>query len=92
MKNGQVLPVIVGGYECIGSPVLIVDPQTAAILDANESASIFYGYSHTDFIQNKILDLAAIPVEEAWQRIQKISSGEITHIELAASSEQRRDT
>lgn len=80
MKNGQVLPVIVGGYECIGSPVLIVDPQTAAILDANESACIFYGYSHTDFIQNKILDLAAIPVEEAWQRIQKISSGEITHM------------
>lgn len=80
MKNGQVLPIIVGGYECIGSPVLIVDPQTAAILDANESACIFYGYSHTDFIQNKILDLAAIPVEEAWQRIQKISSGEITHM------------
>lgn len=82
MKNGQILPVKLGGYECIGSPVLIVDPQTAAILDANESACIFYGYSHTDFIQKKILDLAAISVEEAWQRIQKISSGEITHMSL----------
>lgn len=82
MENGQALPVKLGGYECIGSPVLIVDPQTAAILDANESACKFYGYSHTDFIQKKILDLAVIPADEAWQRIRKIAAGEITHMTL----------
>jgi len=69
-------------FDSIGSPVLIIDSQTAAILDANEAACTFYGYPHADFIQKKILDLAAIPSEEAWQRIQKIAAGEITHMTL----------
>lgn len=67
-------------FDSIGSPILIIDSQTTAILDANEAACKFYGYPHTDFIQKKILDLAAIPSEEAWQRIQKIAAGEITRM------------
>lgn len=69
-------------FDSIGSPILIIDPQTAAILDANEAACKFYGYPHSDFIQKKILELAAIPTEEAWQRIRKIAAGEITHMTL----------
>lgn len=69
-------------FNSIGSPILIIDSQTAAILDANEAACKFYGYSHADFIQKKILDLAAIPVEEASQFIQKIAAGEIAHLTL----------
>ena len=69
-------------FDSIGSPILIIDPQTAAILDANKAACKFYGYPHSDFIQKKILDLAAIPAKEAWQRIRKIAAGEITHMTL----------
>ncbi len=64
-------------FDCIGSPILIIDPQTAAILEANAAACSFYGYSHADFTKKKILDLAAIPEEEARKRMQKISKGEI---------------
>ncbi len=71
-----------GLFDCIGSPILIIDPQTAAILDANTAACTFYGYSHSEFIQKKILDLAVLPVEEAWRRIQKIAASEITHMTL----------
>lgn len=86
LSTKNVLPNSEGFYaakfDSIGSPVLVIDPQTAAILDANKAACKFYGYSHTDFIQKKILDLAVIPAEEAWQRIQKIAAGEITHMDL----------
>lgn len=69
-------------FDSIESPILIINPKTAAILDVNEAACRFYGYSHTDFIQKKILDLAVIPADEAWQRIRKIAEGEITHMTL----------
>lgn len=67
-------------FDKIGSPLLIIDSQTAMILDVNEAACKFYGYPHEDFTQKKIFDLAVIPVEEAWQRIKNIAAGEITRM------------
>jgi len=80
MKNGQILPVKLGGYECIGSPVLIVDPQTTAILDANESACKFYGHTHAEFVQMKIMDISMISLEESWQRIRRDSAGDVNRL------------
>lgn len=70
-------------FDCIASPILCIDPKTANIVDVNTAACKFYGYAREDFIQKKIMDLAAIPVGEVWDRIHKINAGEITHMTLA---------
>ncbi|TGL67493.1 histidine kinase dimerization/phosphoacceptor domain -containing protein [Leptospira jelokensis] len=41
-------------FEKNSSMILILDPETGEILDANESAVLFYGYSHTELTQMKI--------------------------------------
>ncbi|HNB54333.1 MAG TPA: PAS domain S-box protein [Anaerolineales bacterium] len=69
-------------FEGIGAAVLVVDPGTGAILDANPVACSFYGYSHAELTQLKILDLAAIPPDEVYERVRKIAAGEITYMTL----------
>ncbi len=83
-KNGPPTSEDIYGdmFDNIGSPILIVNPETAAILGANKAACNFYGYPHSDLTQKRILDLAALPAAEVWQRISKIAAGEITHMSL----------
>lgn len=78
MKNQKVQYVSGGVFQSISSPVLLIDPQTAEILDANEAACNFYGYPPKVLLQKKIVDLDAVPADEAWERIHTIGSNEIT--------------
>lgn len=35
-------------FETLQAPILFIDGQTGAILDANPAACVFYGYSHAE--------------------------------------------
>jgi PAS domain S-box-containing protein len=67
-------------FENMGSIVLIIEPVTGDILDANRAACSFYGYSHAALTQLKIADLNVLPPEEVWTLVRKIAAGEITHM------------
>lgn len=82
MENLKIRPVSCEVFQSIGSPILVIDPQTAEILDVNEAACKFYGYPPDVFLQKKIVDLAAIPAGEAWERFHTTESSEITNISV----------
>ncbi|MEI8083096.1 MAG: PAS domain S-box protein, partial [Actinomycetes bacterium] len=44
--------------------MLLVDPQTGAIVDANRAAERFYGYSHDQLTQMVISDINVLPPSE----------------------------
>jgi PAS domain S-box-containing protein len=44
--------------------MLLIEPQTGAILDANPSAIAFYGYSKDELLSMHIQDINMLPAEE----------------------------
>ena len=47
--------------------MLLVDPETGDIVDANPAACAFYGYSHDDLSNRKITDLNTLSSEQIFQ-------------------------
>lgn len=70
-------------FENLSSAAFVIDPQNAKILNVNQSACTFYGYSHTEFLKLGIHDLALLPKEEIWRLIQKISRSEIQELRMS---------
>ncbi len=58
---------------------LLIDPETAAIVDANEAACCFYGYSLGQIKAKKISDINILPESEIRAIIAWIKSEERTH-------------
>jgi PAS domain S-box-containing protein len=52
--------------------MLVYDPETFCIIDANPAASRFYGYSREQLIALKITDLNGMTVEEAAREYQRV--------------------
>lgn len=81
------------------SVMLLVDPISGAIIDANESAYRFYGYSHDEFISLSIDDINLLPRDEIALHRQeslereknlfvfhhKLKNGDIRTVEVFAS-------
>ena len=42
-------------------PMLLIDPETTAIVDANSAACAFYGYSRAEFVRLKKTDINVVP-------------------------------
>jgi PAS domain S-box-containing protein len=75
---------------------LLVDPDTAAIVDANAAAAAFYGYAAERLRGMRVTELNALPedeVREAMERAlqggqgtlvfpHRLASGEIRHVEV----------
>lgn len=51
-------------FEDINTPMLIIDPETAEILDANPRACYFYQYSYEEITKLKITDINILSVEQ----------------------------
>jgi PAS domain S-box-containing protein len=49
----------------------LVDTETLAIFDANESAQKFYGYSRDEFATKTLADLSTLPASEVKQILEK---------------------
>ncbi len=75
---------------------LMIDPESGAILEANEAACNYYGYSRREMETLKISDINALPPEEIHSEMQKakreerlyftfphrLASGEIRNVEV----------
>ena len=54
--------------------MLVIDPATGAIVNANEAACTFYGFPHEVITQLKITDLNCLPAEEVHALMQTAQS------------------
>ncbi|MFN8383385.1 MAG: PAS domain S-box protein [Anaerolineales bacterium] len=70
-------------FEKISSIILVVDPITGSILEANQAACNFYGYIHTQFLLLNISDLSVLPPDGTFERLRKVAIGEISHMQHA---------
>lgn len=76
--------------------MLLIDPETGAIIDANAAACHFYGYSHTELLNMNINQINTLTPEEVSQEMHRanceerrrfffehrLSSGEIRNVEV----------
>lgn len=53
------------------SVMLLVEAENGQILDANEAASAFYGWSHEDLLKRSIFDINTLPEKYLKQEVQK---------------------
>ena len=86
-------------FENNGSVMLLVDPHSAVILDANPAAALFYGYSRKELAGMPIGQLNGMPSPEIFfdsklvrngersffTRVHRLASGELRNMELYAS-------
>jgi PAS domain S-box-containing protein len=63
-------------FENSSSVMLLVDPETARICDANPAACEFYGYDKQTLVRKKITDLDTIPPQDALAVREAISQHE----------------
>ena len=66
-------------FEKNSSMILLVNPETGRIVNANPAACGFYGYSRQQFIKMKIHDLNELAPEEVSQALTFVQSGESNH-------------
>lgn len=79
--------------------MMIIDPNTQNIIDANNAALSFYGYTHDEIQQKKITDINEAPSDEVLLAVNKIlqgdqdffefdhrlANGDLRHVEVQAS-------
>ena len=83
-------------FEQNSAVILLIDPATGQILDANHAASVFYGYTHEAFGHMKISQINILTPAEVLARMSqaltevnrhylfrhKLASGEIRDVEV----------
>lgn len=85
-----------GFFEKNKAVMLVIDPETGTIVDANEAAQQYYGYSKKAMTTMKILEINTLSAEEVRQEMalaareqrnhfyfrHKLSSGELRDVEV----------
>ena len=56
--------------------MLLIDPATAGIVDANPAACRYYGYTHTELITKKITDINTLTAEQVFEDMEHARAGE----------------
>jgi len=59
--------------------MLIIDPETGAIVDANPAASAYYGYPHEVLTSMRITEINTRDTEETLQELRKAETGGERH-------------
>lgn len=59
--------------------MLLIDPKTGDIIDANPSAVEFYGFSHQEICSKNIYDLNTLPKAEVKKKVKSIRENKIQH-------------
>ena len=62
--------------------MLLIDPATGSILDANRAAQAFYGYSHAALVSRSITEINALPPEEVHREMEKAQRTEKKYFEF----------
>ena len=86
-------------FEDSPAVMLIIDPQTAEIVSANEAAFAYYGYSRKELTGKPMTEIITLPAEEVVEALrdtaqgahylqfrQRLASGEIRDVELSRGS------
>jgi PAS domain S-box-containing protein len=60
--------------------MLLINPDSGQIVDANTAACAFYGYSHAEMIASSITDINILSQEQFVQAMQKVKSEELRHL------------
>ena len=66
-------------FDNMNSLILVIDPQTGMILDANPAACTFYRVSHALLTRLSLSNLSITPPELLSDTLQKFASGELEH-------------
>lgn len=56
-------------------PMLLVDPVTTQVVDANEAACDFYGHSYGDLTSMSVLQINTLPPDDAREELARALSG-----------------
>ncbi|MFZ5453126.1 MAG: PAS domain S-box protein [Thermodesulfobacteriota bacterium] len=62
--------------------MLLVDPETGAIMDANPAACAYYGFSKEELLARKITDFNTLPPEQVFQAMQRAKTEKRKHFEF----------
>jgi PAS domain S-box-containing protein/putative nucleotidyltransferase with HDIG domain len=67
-------------YRCLfennQAPMLLIDPETGAILDGNQAAFRFYGYSRAQIQRKKTSDINVLPEDQIREEMQRAKQEE----------------
>jgi PAS domain S-box-containing protein len=63
-------------------PMLLIDPETTAIVDANSAACAFYGYSRAEFVRLKKTNINVAPESEIRDLVKNAVVGHHTRSQL----------
>ena len=61
------------------SVMLLIDPESGDIVDANPAACSFYGWNHEELTGKKITDINMLTNEEVFQEMQRAKSAQRQH-------------
>lgn len=66
-------------FESIKAPELLIDPSDGRIVDANQAAVLFYGWSREVLTRKKIMEINTLTPEEIAQEMARAKSQERDH-------------
>jgi PAS domain S-box-containing protein len=69
-------------FENSHAAMLLIDPETGAIVDANPAATEYYGYSREEFLDHRITDLNTLEPEQAKKEMQQARDQARRHFEF----------
>ncbi|TYC02438.1 MAG: PAS domain S-box protein [Kosmotoga sp.] len=72
--------------------MLIIDPDSTKIVDANKSACNFYGYSRNEMVNMKVSDISTLnenKIKKDLSRIKKAGAGISEAVDILSSGEKR---
>ena len=76
--------------------MLLIDPATGAIVDANPAACAYYAYTHAELISRNITDINLLPRDQVFKEMQRamslqcrqfffrhrLAGGDVRHVEV----------
>jgi PAS domain S-box-containing protein len=63
-------------FEDNGAVMLLVDPGSGAIVDANAAACAFYGYSHEEMVHLNIMDIGGLTPDDVFRILESVRRGD----------------
>ncbi len=62
--------------------MLLINPETGHIMDANPAACLYYGYSREELLTKKITDINILAPEEVYEEMERAKSEQRKHFEF----------
>jgi len=63
--------------------MLLIDPETADIIDANPTACTYYGYTFAELTTKKITDINTLAKEQVFEEMARAKNGHRSHFDFS---------